>query len=890
MVSPSFALRFASILLALLATISTTRSQCQDWRTFPSVLPEVNGAVHAQIVFDDGSGPALYFAGNQVAAGTVTPIGVRKWDGTTFTTVGSGLVGTVYALVAFDAGNGNALYAGTTNGLFRWDGITWTPIPATSSASVACLIMWDDGWGPALFVGGRFTAIGGIPANNIARWTGSVWQNLSTGLTPTAPQREARNMAVHDDGTGSQLYVGGYFAQAGGTPAMGLARWNGSSWSSVGGLSAGFYGAYSITSHDAGNGPRLFICAEALSVGTVPLTDLASWDGVAWASVQPPPNSVGIFHVDSVDLGAGPKLYAVTYGQVYRMDGASWTYLGADFASGYCGPWAENRFSFAAFDTGSGSQIHFGGNLSRIGTVSTWFVRLTNDAWEDFGPAQRGFRNGLVEAPIASLLSHDDSSGPALYCSGYYCIADGVITSGITRWNGTGWQALNSPASGPAGGMIEHDAGSGPQLFAAFDNSVVRWNGSTWSTIGSGTPSQEHYTCLGSFGGELFVGGTFTYIQGVPCNNIARWDGATWRPLATGVLGRVYAFADFDDGTGPALYVGGTFTSASGVAAPYLARWNGTSWSALPSNVNGHVFALCSFDDGTGLALYAGGAFTQAGGMPAARIARWNGSTWSPLAFGFGAGVTSLAAFDDGSGPSLFAGGDFIASGGTTMNHVARWNGSTWSALGNGVGPSVKSLVVHDDGTGIGPELFVGGFLTTAGALATNAIASWRGCATTISTTCFGDGTSTTCPCRQGALDGHGCDNSWSTGGARFDATGSVNPDTVAMSCTDLPPVAAALVFQGDFLNSNPLPFGDGLRCVDGLTRRMYALNATAGAISVPPSGGPSFSARSAVLGDPLVPGAVRAYQVWYRDADSSYCAPPQGGSWNISNAVRIVW
>jgi hypothetical protein len=47
---------------------------------------------------------------------------------------------------------------------------------------------------------------------------------------------------------------------------------------------------------------------------------------------------------------------------------------------------------------------------------------------------------------------------------------------------------------------------------------------------------------------------------------------------------------------------------------------------------------------------------------------------------------------------------------------------------------------------------------------------------------------------------------------------------------------------------------------------------------------------RSAERGDPLVAGAVRHYQTYYRDANPSFCAAPIGSTFNISNGISAVW
>jgi len=66
---------------------------------------------------------------------------------------------------------------------------------------------------------------GGIPANGIAKWDGSSWSALDPGM-----DSEVYALAV----SGSDLYVGGRFTTAGNAAANYIAKWNGSSWSTLG--------------------------------------------------------------------------------------------------------------------------------------------------------------------------------------------------------------------------------------------------------------------------------------------------------------------------------------------------------------------------------------------------------------------------------------------------------------------------------------------------------------------------------------------------------------------------------------------------------------------------------------------------------------------------------
>ena len=69
--------------------------------------------------------------------------------------------------------------------------------------------------GSDLYVGGWFTNAGGISANHIAKWNGSSWTALGSGMNDTVSK-----LAV----LGSDLYAGGWFTTAGGKGSAYLAK------------------------------------------------------------------------------------------------------------------------------------------------------------------------------------------------------------------------------------------------------------------------------------------------------------------------------------------------------------------------------------------------------------------------------------------------------------------------------------------------------------------------------------------------------------------------------------------------------------------------------------------------------------------------------------------
>ena len=510
-----------------------------------------------------------------------------------------------------------------------------------------------------------------------------------------------------------------------------------------------------------------------------------------------------------------------------------------------------------------------------------------------------------LSSPVFALAVFDDGTGPHLYAAGTFPAPGGVGVGGLAKWTGAGWVGFGVPSTGVYvhRALTVYDNGTGPALYAGTTWNhqlaqyavVGRWNASGWSFIG-GPPQNFLSSSVHALAGYDDGSGPALYVGGLFVGNpsIARWNGSSWSPLPGAPVGTgIRALCVFDDGSGPALYVGGDFTSVGGVASPYLARWNG-AWSAVGAPVggtNGPVRALTVHDDGTGPALYAGGWFQTAGGFHAPFVARWNGNLWSTAGSSpLNGPVFALASFDPGHGALLVAGGSFNAAGAKWAPGLAALEGGAWGPLaqaGNGTDTDVHALVAWDDGSDGSPDLYVGGAFTSVGPLQSLHVAEWHGC--TPQAYCFGDGGSAPCPCANSGVAGHGCDNSGSTGGARLDRSGSTVPDTLVLTQSGELPDSLSIFLQGS-TQIAPVPFGDGLRCVGGTLLRLYVANAVAGVVAAPGPGDPAIRARSAALGDPLEPAAVRHYQVYYRDPSPTFCPSPAGAEFAVGNALLVVW
>jgi len=130
-----------------------------------------------------------------------------------------GAGGIVYAAVVDASGNlyigGAFTQVGATNANYiaKWDGSNWSPLASGMNDVVYTLVLS----GTTLYAGGDFTTAGSGTANHIAKWDGTNWSSLDNGVNSTV-----RAIAI----SGSDLYAGGDFTTAGGSSAKYVAKWN----------------------------------------------------------------------------------------------------------------------------------------------------------------------------------------------------------------------------------------------------------------------------------------------------------------------------------------------------------------------------------------------------------------------------------------------------------------------------------------------------------------------------------------------------------------------------------------------------------------------------------------------------------------------------------------
>lgn len=265
--------------------------------TYPNGFPTVN----TMVVFNDGSGPALYVGGSFTKAGAVTANCIAKWNGQRWSALGQGVEGEVKSMTVFDDGGGPTLYITGHFNLGRhipfvvakWDGRQWVGLAGGKPRGICAisdpcptppvcwrcyapqgnaLAVFDRGFGEELFLSGFFSGAGRVKAQNIVGWTGEGWFPLTgNGILGTAFA-----MTSHDDGNGIRLYVAGGIQRAGSISVNNIARWDGLTWSALGaGVGTGF--VESLISFDDGTGAALYVAGAINTAGGQPTQNIARW-------------------------------------------------------------------------------------------------------------------------------------------------------------------------------------------------------------------------------------------------------------------------------------------------------------------------------------------------------------------------------------------------------------------------------------------------------------------------------------------------------------------------------------------------------------------------------------------------------------------------------------
>ena len=341
----------------------------QTWLSVIDSMPNSHTFVTKSVV--DTVNNILYLGGDFQQINNLRTTSIIKYNGIKFDTLGAGLdpqdhplfTGSqVKKMVMFQ----NKLYvsgdfkrAGKyySYNLARWNGSDWdsTNFKLRNNGSIGTA--WNmDVYNNELYIAGGFDSIGGIKANNFAKFDGVNWHDIGY------PYNTCVSAIANYKG---KLYMAGEVTS--GSSCANLAYYDGVSWNAWAGISGsttkGVYGMKVIDS-------MLFVYGRFYSIGGTNCMGLAAWNGSKWFGYGKGVGATGTIYdvskingelyisgiFDSInDLSTSAGTFNF-YTNIAKFDGTKWcTFI-------------DPIGGAVAFCTEYNHELYFGGAYLQIGS------------------------------------------------------------------------------------------------------------------------------------------------------------------------------------------------------------------------------------------------------------------------------------------------------------------------------------------------------------------------------------------------------------------------------------------------------------------------------------------------------------------------------------------
>ncbi len=325
--------------------------------------------------------------------------------------------------------------------------------------------LYVDTTANVLYAGGRFKYMDGIRVNGIAKWDGSSWDSLGKGFTFMGGGGYVSSVIKYRD----HIYAAGIFDSSGNTPVNYIARWNGSRWDSVKG------GANGIVNNLCVFKDELYVMGQFYHIDSKFAHLIAKWNDTTWARLDSTiwDGSFGnilqtaISYKDELIVGGRIRNLSMDIWKMARWNGSFWQAIPNTIASDLA-----SVNSFAVFQ----GDLYVGGHYMMLANQFLNYIARWDG--EQFYQVGQG-----VDSRVNKLFVYRDK----LYAVGYFLEAGGVEASRIAKWDGEQWCGLGS----------EFDPNYSINDITVFNN-------------------------------ELYIAGYFATIEGDTMNHIAKWSGENY--------------------------------------------------------------------------------------------------------------------------------------------------------------------------------------------------------------------------------------------------------------------------------------------------------------------------------------------------------------------------
>ena len=288
---------------------------------------------------------------------------------------------------------------------------------------------------------------------------------------------------------------------------------------------------------------------------------IASWDGFQWSGIgngNTPNNGIEALAIYNNELIIAGGFYSVdnvpNTSNIAAWDGNQWHSLGTGVQSPIGIVYALEVYN---------GELYAGGVFVEMGGIScNRIARWNGTTWNTVGTGL------LFSTPrVYSLCVYNNE----LYVGGQFAQAGGIPANNLARWNGLQWDSVSYGINGYVFDM-EVDSlhnsliigGNFQNVDTNFGYSICAWNGVQILPLGNGMQNVVSSLCF--YNNYLIVNQPFSFSL-LP--SIYFWDSTQWIPII-GPNKVVFELINYQN----ELYIGGGFDTINGVPFANIARYS----------------------------------------------------------------------------------------------------------------------------------------------------------------------------------------------------------------------------------------------------------------------------------------------------------------------------
>jgi trimeric autotransporter adhesin len=290
----------------------------------------------------------------------------------------------------------------------------------------------------------------------------------------------------------------------------------------------------------------LYIAGSFDSVANMSIKNIAGWNGMNYFNVKGEtfsgrPSTLSEYNSQLCAGGGGSS-----FKHIASYNGTGWNTIGGGSNSG-------GVFTSAVYN----GELYIAGNLTDAGGVFVnRIARWDGSSWKAVGS---GVTGGVTD--IATMAVYKGE----LYAGGSFNMAGGKPAWGVARWNGTSWDSIEGGVDDYVRCMVVDTVKNVLYIGGNFnyvDDTiyspyVAMWDGTKWHGMKGGEFMWGAYG-LGMYRGELYCGTATGSVDSI----FVKWNDSTqkWLPIPGLAGGTVTTMQVYHD----TLFVGGSFTSING--------------------------------------------------------------------------------------------------------------------------------------------------------------------------------------------------------------------------------------------------------------------------------------------------------------------------------------